>query len=329
MNRLLLLGGGGGSGAGLSITSSSTASNAENSVLAHALTASQSVTWSLVSGADLAKFELSGSTLRWLSNGTKNYEAPDDADTNNTYIVTVRATNGSSDTTDQTVTVTVTDVSEGPDAAILWAWFKPETLGSNGSAISTLTDSSANGRNGTQGTGANQPVVSTGELNGFSAISFVDNTDSIQLPSMAALTAGSAFLVLKASDDTSTHGFPIQASTGGGEAHYPFNSTQVYANFGSTTRPLVFDPTAYNIDTYHILSLHSAAGDKRIYIGNVLVYSSGTNTVAFSSTPAFGLHAGNFYGWIGKLVEATIFTTAMTTGERNAEYARLAAKYGL
>lgn len=94
------------------ITSSDTASVAENAALSHALTANESVTWSLVGGADQARFELSGSTLRWLSDGTKDFEIPDDADTNNTYVVTVRATDDALNTADQTITVTVTDVAE-------------------------------------------------------------------------------------------------------------------------------------------------------------------------------------------------------------------------
>lgn len=94
------------------ITSSNAVSIAENATLSHALTANESVTWSIVGGADQARFELSGSTLRWLSNGTKNFEVPDDADTNNTYIVTVRATDVVFNTTDQTITATVTDVDE-------------------------------------------------------------------------------------------------------------------------------------------------------------------------------------------------------------------------
>lgn len=95
------------------ITSSASPSVAENATLSHSLTANQIVTWSLVGGADLAKFELNGpSTLRFASNATKDYEAPDDADTNNTYVVTLRARNVLGKTTDQTVTVTVTDVSE-------------------------------------------------------------------------------------------------------------------------------------------------------------------------------------------------------------------------
>lgn len=101
------------------ITSTNTVSNAENTTLAHSLTADETVTWSITGGADQARVELSGSTLRWASNGTKDFEAPDDADTNNTYIVQVTATDAAGNATNQTITVTVTDVDEvAPTASV-------------------------------------------------------------------------------------------------------------------------------------------------------------------------------------------------------------------
>jgi len=96
------------------IASSAAVGNVENDVLAHTLTSNKVVTWSIIGGADAAKFEISGSTLRWLGDGVKDFETPDDADASNTYIVQVRATDFSSNTVDQTVTVTVTDVAEVP-----------------------------------------------------------------------------------------------------------------------------------------------------------------------------------------------------------------------
>lgn len=96
----------------LVITSSSTQSAAENATLSHGLTANESVTWAIVGGADQSKFEISGSTLRWTGNGTKNYEIPDDANSDNVYVVQVRAT-GAHGTATQTISVTVTDVFEG------------------------------------------------------------------------------------------------------------------------------------------------------------------------------------------------------------------------
>lgn len=96
------------------ITSGTTGSVDEGSVLSFSLTANETVTWSLIGGADQSKFEISGSTLRWSGNGTKDYSAPDDSDTNNTYVVQIRATDSASNTTDQTVTITVLDVATGP-----------------------------------------------------------------------------------------------------------------------------------------------------------------------------------------------------------------------
>jgi hypothetical protein len=99
------------------ITSANSGSVSENEVLAFALTANEAVTWSITGGADQSKFELSGSTLRWASNGTKDFESPDDADTNNTYVVQVTATDAATNATNQTITITVTDVGEGGGSA--------------------------------------------------------------------------------------------------------------------------------------------------------------------------------------------------------------------
>jgi hypothetical protein len=102
------------------ITSASTVSNAENTVLAHALTADEAIsTWAIVGGVDQTRFEISGSTLRWLSNGTKDFELPNDSDANNQYIVQVRAADPAGNVSStQTITVTVTDVFE-----VSWADF--------------------------------------------------------------------------------------------------------------------------------------------------------------------------------------------------------------
>jgi hypothetical protein len=231
----------------------------------------------------------------------------------------------------ETVTAGYTDLYDlldnGPVGA--WAWFKPETLGSGGSSVSSWTDSTGNGNDAVQATGANQCVVAANELNGFSAISAVDETDGLNLPSMAAFTAGSAFIVLKVSNYTN-HGAPLQVSSNGGEAHYPWDSTQVFDNFGATNRP-VWDPTPYDLVSYHILSLHAATNDKRTYINNVLAYSNTTNTVGFGSQPSImGGNGVRTWGWIGKICEMSIFeNTAMTDDERNTEYERLASKFDL
>jgi hypothetical protein len=91
------------------ITSANAISQAENSALSLPLTANETVTWSKTGGADAAKFTLSSSTL---SLPAQDFETAADADANNTYIVTIRATDTAGNFTDQTITVTITDVNE-------------------------------------------------------------------------------------------------------------------------------------------------------------------------------------------------------------------------
>ena len=95
-------------------TSSNTATINEGQQLAKALTASETCTFAIVGGADQGDFEISGTTLRWIGNGTQNYEAPADDDANNAYVVQVQATSTASGLSSaaQTITVTVANVLE-------------------------------------------------------------------------------------------------------------------------------------------------------------------------------------------------------------------------
>lgn len=97
----------GGAGAGASATSIP-----ENTTFVHTFSANESVTWSIVGGADQAKFSINAGTGTLSFITAPNFEAPTDAGTNNVYDVTIRATDGAGNVSSQTVAVTVTDVDE-------------------------------------------------------------------------------------------------------------------------------------------------------------------------------------------------------------------------
>ena len=77
----------------------------ENSTAVATFKADESVSWSLSGGVDQALFAINSSSgaLRFAS--APDYESPQDSDANNSYVVTVRATDPSANTADQTVTV--------------------------------------------------------------------------------------------------------------------------------------------------------------------------------------------------------------------------------
>jgi hypothetical protein len=105
------------------ITSSSTASVAENSTAVMTVTASdadvpaQTLTYSIVGGADAARFTIDSSTGALSFVSAPNYESPDDVGADHVYNVTVQVSDGSlSDT--KAIAVTVTDVDEFDVGAI-------------------------------------------------------------------------------------------------------------------------------------------------------------------------------------------------------------------
>ncbi|MHC4988470.1 MAG: cadherin domain-containing protein, partial [Planctomycetota bacterium] len=72
-----------------------------------------SPTFSITGGADSGKFSINSTSGVLTFSAAPDYEAPTDADSNNTYIVEVTASDGTN-TDVQTITVTVTDVNDAP-----------------------------------------------------------------------------------------------------------------------------------------------------------------------------------------------------------------------
>lgn len=94
---------------------STSQSKAENQTTVTNILVNESATITLDGGADQNKFSLSrvadsATTLAFLV--APDYESPGDADSNNTYIVVLRATDGSANKTIETFTVTITDAAE-------------------------------------------------------------------------------------------------------------------------------------------------------------------------------------------------------------------------
>ncbi len=77
----------------------------------------QTITYSIIGGADRAKFLIDSSTGALAFAVAPNYEAPASAAGSNNYVVQVQASDGNGGTDTQTITVTVTDLNEAPTVA--------------------------------------------------------------------------------------------------------------------------------------------------------------------------------------------------------------------
>ena len=90
---------------------SSSISIAENSTAVHTFTADESVTWSR-SGTDSSFFAITSGGVLTIT--ARDFESPQDNGANNTYIVTITATDTAGNAANQSLTVTITNVNEAP-----------------------------------------------------------------------------------------------------------------------------------------------------------------------------------------------------------------------
>lgn len=100
----------GPSGAAGALTS--TKSINENTSTIATFIADKTVTWSINGGLDQSRFSINSVTGALTFINSPDFENPSDSNLNNTYIVTIRATDSSGLTASQTLTVTILDVVE-------------------------------------------------------------------------------------------------------------------------------------------------------------------------------------------------------------------------
>lgn len=350
------------------ITSASTANNAENQVLAHALTANEGVTWSIVGGADQVEFEISGSTLRWASNGTQDFETPADADTNNTYVVTVRATDAALNTTDQTITVTVTDATEGGYAYESWTgpgWFDfsdTGTLTLSGSDITAIANKRTGDGDLTYGGTAGKVTTVAAAQNGLAAGRLVrDVSSATAIPRLKANSGAAVSTMFQGNDAPYTvivafkptdtnNGFIWSAS----DRTDATNSESISYVRRSATAPGVRRQLVNATPNDQTWGSGQASGTARIVavkhsgtaitvwdntIGSKALDAVSQNTTAFSANLSFALLASETSGGSDPsyslagcnldFYEAIIQDSAMSDGDVTQAITDLAAKWGI
>jgi hypothetical protein len=102
-------------GPGSATGATSSISISENTTAVHTFTANETVSWSK-SGTDQSFFSISTGGVLTIT--VRNFESAADSDANNTYVVVISATDGSSNATNQTLTVTISNVNEAPTISI-------------------------------------------------------------------------------------------------------------------------------------------------------------------------------------------------------------------
>ena len=94
------------------ITTATSLSALENQTSIATLTASETATWSLRASEDSASVTLNSSTGVLAFKSAPNYERPTDANVDNVFLVTVRATDTAGNFSDASLSISITDLDE-------------------------------------------------------------------------------------------------------------------------------------------------------------------------------------------------------------------------
>lgn len=242
---------------------------------------------------------------------------------------------------------TSSDSPTPDDVSGLKLWFKPESLsGSDGTAISTWTDSSGNGWDATNSTAAQQPYITNSVANGYNAI-YMDGGDILQV-----LAGGNAILNNKPgvtvyglvkTNSTSAGAksfFHFSRNTSGSTRFYP------YLNGSSVTgggRRLDTDGFAAMGSTYASPSgwyLFEVIGDYAdsagyVFVNSVPVHTNtswltdGNTSATDSANIRIGGVATGTESWVGWVSEIVVYDKAVTASDRNVLSNYFKTKYGL
>lgn len=168
---------------------------------------------------------------------------------------------------------------------------------------------------GTQGGAATQAGVSEKPILEEDGV-YADGVDAfLMIPSLAGLTQGSVFMLVKNEFDpgTTTSEGPVLGASGtdgGSNNHTPFEDGNIYDDFGSTSRKTVGNPSTSMTDWY-ILEFSSADNYWEAWFNGVSIFSTATNTVGFGASP--NLFRDGAYYWAGWAKEILILDRASPT----------------
>ena len=188
-------------------------------------------------------------------------------------------------------------------------------LSDNGVDPAQWTDMSGNGRHATQATGGNQPSIQTNVLNGRQVRRFDGTNDGMT----GTMTLSQSFTVVTVYKVTSTattqsvfHGGNSSCGVSGGVGFFLFAGAVISAAGN----------TSFNINT-HIFNGVSSS----IFSDGVSLVSGDANTGGVANF-SIGYRSGSNDEYVaGDIAEIIVFTTALTTAQREQVEDYLNNKY--
>lgn len=206
-------------------------------------------------------------------------------------------------------------------------WLKGDTSGSftmSGANILTWVDQSAGGAN-TFTAALGNPTKDPAGINGIQAVNFGGST-TMTKSSFSGPGGGGEIFIVKRNASTAQMGLWAFGSDATSDLH-PASDTITYDGFGSSVRKSTITMPVLET-TAHLYSVRSTSGVWVQSQNDMVTFTSGTNTVAWTATASLGLAVGGqrLTGWIG---EVLMYNHALSSVVRGKVTTYLRSKWGV
>lgn len=199
---------------------------------------------------------------------------------------------------------------------------------SDGEAIATWPDSSGNGWDATQSNEAVRPIFKENIVNALPAVQFNANEFFLFGNLFGGVTEGEVFIVLQVADDP-----PLNAQGGiwrfgssGSSDHYPWTDSNVYMGWGSSARKSVGNPSQ-DMTVWHYMNISTTANLWVMRQNGTQMFSTTSNTVAFTTTPALGRSTTTSHLFEGYIAAVFMYSSVLSTTDRDSVNAYIDEKW--
>lgn len=222
----------------------------------------------------------------------------------------------------------------------LQLWLEADTIPgppANDAEISTWPDDSGNARDVTGVVGATKKprFKSTSGPNSKPAVSLRQISDGqggyFTVPNfMSAYTSGHAFVVLKKDEDPTANSDcpPLDWGTQT-DLYFPYTGNQhIYEGWGTDARKDDITPGT-SLAAWLLYETRTASGAWSDWINGTQIFTTASNTVAFTTTPTIGFINATSRVFRGMVAEVIFYNKVLSAGEITTIKTYITAKYGL
>lgn len=209
-------------------------------------------------------------------------------------------------------------------------WLKADSLAlSDGTAVTTWTDSSGAGNDVTQSVAGSKPTYKAGIQNGQPVVRFDGSADHLIKASGAATMLALPITIAVAAKRDTTDAFQKSyvGSVAGVEGQLQIQGVAGVNTIRSYYGTVLADGIPGT--SWHVVVFTAdAAGSANIYLNGAAPSSGATGTtIAAGDFGVATTAAGQF--WDGDIAELLIYDTVLSTGNRDSVESYLGSKYGI